>query len=565
MNINSINNIKKLIADSYTEIAINTCIDLFSVYRQSNQNPILDIISNEIIILSGRYKGYTHDEIIGILDREAVVIEKNRINISLLNLLDKIPNEIFHDESIQDTNYEYDILIIFNDLDYENIKSICDYLRGKNCRVLLYSENIYKNKSLLIKYSEFLYKSRKIICALSNDINYYKWLKKQIENVELSKISFYSEDNLSVPSEFSNSEILESPEDIIDLLLLKSKNIHSQKTYSETRIIDAAIPQNVIQNIETELIVLIRIPENQGLNELLINSYFKPIPNDVRTEKFDLEFNLNKSGNIQPIDLIVEIETNDFLINNPKKHIKIYAKRDTNYTIFLLTPIKTGELKLGLHIYYADVIIATNYIKTHSISKLTENIAGLKKLITIPLNVFSIKNLQSISKNNQYESQLIDKKRIEQLLLEKENELQKKQNEIDTLENKLNEQKININNSKYIINQLQIEISELNNIRKFENTSMQNNEKYHQLKELEHKILMREEELEKKKYELMKFSEKLHYLEAHIHKEINNKESYLFKNKQAYKKRIVVVIILIIFLLILLIMNIIIKSKVHNI
>jgi len=179
---------------------------------------------------------------------------------------------------------------------------------------------------------------------------------------------------------------------IISVILSYSKDFsNNEYKYREERYIDAAISEYVVVGEQTELLTMIRLPESQGLKNILKHQFdFQSQPDEVKSKNFSLEYPVDVNGNIKNLNLLIEIETNDFILTNNQKKISVEASKDSDYYIFLLTPCKRGSLKLIIQLYYTDIIIASALIKTNSTDLLDKGFKVIKKIISLPLGVFGI-------------------------------------------------------------------------------------------------------------------------------------------------------------------------------
>lgn len=176
--------------------------------------------------------------------------------------------------------------------------------------------------------------------------------------------------------------------DIQSEVPIKSEQGIPQK---EKRFLDAAIPEQVVVNEETELITMIRMPDSRGLREVLEEDLqLQTQPQDVKSKDFELRFPLDKRGNVTFLDLWIDIETNDFILSTRRKKIRVYPSKNSAYCIFLLTPRKKGLLRLIIHVKLAEIVIATGYLQVNGHTKINEGLRVLKTLITLPLGVFAI-------------------------------------------------------------------------------------------------------------------------------------------------------------------------------
>jgi len=180
---------------------------------------------------------------------------------------------------------------------------------------------------------------------------------------------------------------------------------------NEERYLDAAMPNQVIVGQSTELVALIRLPTSAGLR-----AYLKDAPQieaqakDVKSSQFSLEFPADKDGNPAPLELYIDLETDDFKVPSKRKKIRVQAGKDTAVTIFRLTPRKSGPLKLLLQVFLSgETLLASDFVKVKGFSKLNRAVRSTISLITLSLGSFGL------SYRSQKEGHQLPAKRTDEL------------------------------------------------------------------------------------------------------------------------------------------------------
>lgn len=165
------------------------------------------------------------------------------------------------------------------------------------------------------------------------------------------------------------------------------------KHKKENRFLDAAIPEIVFVNQQTELITMIRLPESEGLQAILKNNFhFQARSEDVQSKSFGVAFPLDERGNATFLDLWISVETSDFNIIEQRKKIRIEPAKDSEYCAFLLTPKKSGELRLLVQVHVSETLLATGLLKINGRTTFKEGFNAIKRLISLPLGVFSTRS-----------------------------------------------------------------------------------------------------------------------------------------------------------------------------
>jgi hypothetical protein len=174
---------------------------------------------------------------------------------------------------------------------------------------------------------------------------------------------------------------------------VKSEELQPQEQYTEERYLDAALPAHVEVGQDTELLILIRLPDSEGLKGLLEGEVeYQAQPEDVRSKRFEVEFPVDAKGNAISPELWIEVETSDFELHERRKKIKVEPRKDTEHCVFLLRPKKRGELRVVIQIYLAgkELLLGTGFIKVNGHTKLDKNGQHFKTLITLSLGAFGV-------------------------------------------------------------------------------------------------------------------------------------------------------------------------------
>jgi len=181
-------------------------------------------------------------------------------------------------------------------------------------------------------------------------------------------------------------------ERLLQRLAVIARELRIDVTIPLTRHLDAAMNEEVLVDQETDLLVMVRLPDSEGLRGFLgENSQYRVQPNQVKPSEFSLEFNLNEHGNLSPLDLLVEIDSPGF--NPPKQHQKIAVSPFTDSLVcsFLLTPTKLGNLRVNINVFLInELYMGTNPLHIKCLSSLDTLLRPAKVIVTMSLGVFGI-------------------------------------------------------------------------------------------------------------------------------------------------------------------------------
>jgi hypothetical protein len=155
-----------------------------------------------------------------------------------------------------------------------------------------------------------------------------------------------------------------------------------------SRVLDAAIPGQVVKDVATRLLVLVRLPNSKGLEGVLLNDEeAEARPKDVRSAPFDVVFPLSPSGHLDPLKATVRLDSPDFYPSNQAKNIFIPADGDSDIVQFLLTPRRAGRLSVLVELQWEDVLRGSRSLRTECVAEATTIFPEPKlNVVRVPLN-----------------------------------------------------------------------------------------------------------------------------------------------------------------------------------
>lgn len=138
---------------------------------------------------------------------------------------------------------------------------------------------------------------------------------------------------------------------------------------TQERVLDAAIASSVVIDEPTDLVTMVRGTESGGLRAILqIDRTYSPASDDVQSKTFELDFPSDDFGNLLPAKLELALESPGFDPPRQRKKIRIPPARDSDVSVFMLTPKHAGTLRLNLQAISADVEIGSRALVTNSVS-----------------------------------------------------------------------------------------------------------------------------------------------------------------------------------------------------
>ena len=151
-----------------------------------------------------------------------------------------------------------------------------------------------------------------------------------------------------------------------------SENKSSNKYIPQQRVLDAAIPSHIVKGRATELLVLIRLAGSQGLaGVLLADEDAEARPEDVRSKPFDVVFPLGLDSAPQPVKAAVKLDSPDFSPREQVKNVLIPPDADSGLCEFMLTPIRTGQLRILVELQWEDALRGSRSLRTECIAEAT--------------------------------------------------------------------------------------------------------------------------------------------------------------------------------------------------
>ena len=204
---NNENRLKSLIAQNELKRVIEDLFTMFSAYREKYGDKEISNFYDQLILLSGKLNGINQEIGLGIIDSNFANLEKTRINYNVLNLINKIPNQVFSPKSLAEispdksfdlrsrvsneliqNDFEFDIFLSFSSKDREMAKIIWEELRGYGLKVFLSDESLKVNvgHSFFEKIQYALINSKHFVLICTPNSMESEWVKTEYE-------TFYNE------------------------------------------------------------------------------------------------------------------------------------------------------------------------------------------------------------------------------------------------------------------------------------------------------------------------------------------------------------------------------------
>jgi hypothetical protein len=154
---------------------------------------------------------------------------------------------------------------------------------------------------------------------------------------------------------------------------------------AQSRVLEAAAPQQSLVGRATEIVTVIRLPDSEGLRKYIIEEKLESFASDdVRKKPFFLEFSPDSKGKLQPAEVILKIDSPNFKPRSQSKKLKVPPKHDSEVCTFLLTPLLCGELVVNLELLVGDQVVVSKSIRTRAELEGTQ-VSPARVIVTVPL------------------------------------------------------------------------------------------------------------------------------------------------------------------------------------
>lgn len=157
---------------------------------------------------------------------------------------------------------------------------------------------------------------------------------------------------------------------------------------TQERILDAAIPSEVLIDQPADVVSLIRLPTSAGLKMILQNDdTFSAMPDDVKSsEPFEVLFPRDASGNARPVAVEFVLQSPGFEPPEQRKTVRLKPAGDSPVCVLMLTPKRAGRLRLTLELRVNAQVIASRPMATTAVA---ESVAATAPK-AVPYNVSEI-------------------------------------------------------------------------------------------------------------------------------------------------------------------------------
>lgn len=169
----------------------------------------------------------------------------------------------------------------------------------------------------------------------------------------------------------------------------------SRESESQERVLDAAVPANVIVNEPADVVALIRLPDSKGLRAVLQsdNSYSVSAEEVKSSQTFEIQFPRDDTGRLLPASIQLELHAPGFDPPRQTQHVRIMPKIDSPVCVFMLAPRGEGRRDLVLNVLADGQLIASRLLVTKATNRITSAIAESPapyNVIEVPLRTSTV-------------------------------------------------------------------------------------------------------------------------------------------------------------------------------
>jgi len=138
-------------------------------------------------------------------------------------------------------------------------------------------------------------------------------------------------------------------------------------------------------------LVLIRLPDSPGLNGVLLaDEEAEERPEDVRSKPFTVTFPLGPDGKREALKVEVKLTSPDFTPPEQAKNLFVPPDGNSEVISFILTPIRTGQLRVLVELQWEDALRGSRRLLTECLAEAASLPAGAEMhVVRIPLGMSS--------------------------------------------------------------------------------------------------------------------------------------------------------------------------------
>jgi hypothetical protein len=161
------------------------------------------------------------------------------------------------------------------------------------------------------------------------------------------------------------------------------------KDTPQSRLLDAAIPSHIVKDRPTELEVLIRLPQSDGLRgNLQRDDEAEARPEDVMSKDFKIGFPGRPDGSFDGVKVQVALTAPDFSPPTQSKQLIVPPDSDSEVLSFFLTALRTGKLKVLVELQWEEAVRGARRLVTECLAEAaTIPTEAARNVVRMPLDI----------------------------------------------------------------------------------------------------------------------------------------------------------------------------------
>jgi hypothetical protein len=156
--------------------------------------------------------------------------------------------------------------------------------------------------------------------------------------------------------------------------------------FTKERVLDAAVAASVVKDEPTDVVLMIRNSASAGLKAILrIGGRYSALVDDVQSKSLEIDFPRSPSGEALPATIGFLLESPAVCPPRQSKKIRVPAEGDSDVSVFIITPIKLGAVRLNLQVLANDVEVGSSVLQTSCVPPAVAESNAIYDVRSLPL------------------------------------------------------------------------------------------------------------------------------------------------------------------------------------
>lgn len=171
-----------------------------------------------------------------------------------------------------------------------------------------------------------------------------------------------------------------------DRVPVEREQAPEKQAQSVRRALDLAVPRSALVHRSFELVALMRQTGSPSLRRLLLEEGYADLSAATQSRSFGMELFRDRSGRLKSTDVVMRVVAPDFDPPQIEKIVRVRPDEDCERQVFLLTPTKTGALKIQFDVLRRRLTLASRSLDVISEADSTAPASPLS-FVSVPLQV----------------------------------------------------------------------------------------------------------------------------------------------------------------------------------